>query len=103
MVQNTESLIQGLKCDICRREDNIAGVASSPFGPISFCYCIPCLQMGAQPEFILEYLYSDVGTEGEGLHDAVKEVFTFKDDKYWTWTDWVAWRKLNPPPEAGEA
>lgn len=86
-------------CNVCCKSEQIAGVAASPLGPISFCYCVPCLQVGAQPEFMLEYLYSEVGIEGEGLADWVSEVVTFKENEYWTWDRWKTWRKDNPPKD----
>lgn len=82
-----------MRCDVCNTADNIAGVASSSIGAISFCFCKTCLSNNAEPEFCLEYLYSEVGNEGLGLAEHVANYTTFKDGKYWTWDEWAAWRK----------
>lgn len=86
-----------MKCDVCGTKENLAGVASSTTGAISFCFCVPCLQMHAEPEWTFEYLYSDVGHNGDGLADWVTELMTYKDGEYWSWDRWKAWRKDNIP------
>lgn len=82
-----------MTCDVCKR-DRETHVASSTTGAISFAFCNECLQNNAEPEWTLEYLYSDVGHKGEGLADWVKQLKTYKDDKYINWDEWFDWRRL---------
>lgn len=88
------------KCDVCEKENVVVYVCSSATGPISFAYCNVCVNNMSEPEWTLEYMYSQVGTEGEGLADGVKKLTTWKDGRYWTWDEWTAWRKKNPPKES---
>lgn len=79
------------KCFVCSKTDLLAGVCASAVGPMSFMVCLMCLEEQAEPESSFIYLY-----EGTGDHVAVLK--TYKDGRYWTWEEWKAWRKLNPPP-----
>lgn len=85
-----------MRCDVCLSGRDIAGVAASVTGAISFCYCRRCLNKQAEPEWTFEYLYSDVGHDGEGLADWVSSLSTYKNGGYWTWDEWVAWRRKWP-------
>lgn len=78
-------------CQVCDRNEAI-GVCSSPFGPMSCAYCLPCLYEHAEPESTFEYLYSFVGKKGEGLVPIWAT--TYKDGNYITWDKWVVWRRL---------
>ena len=53
-------------CDCCKIFKSI-GVASSCLGPISFAYCKKCLQFGAEPEDLIEYV---IDTNGGWEHTA---------------------------------
>lgn len=50
-------------CDSCKRSENIVGVASSSLGPISFQWCSICLQMGAEPKWVLEFQIEECGKD----------------------------------------
>lgn len=50
-----------MKCEVCGTSENIAGVCSSSFGPMSLCYCQICLAMGAEPKFGCQFTYEYVG------------------------------------------
>src|SRR5678815_26833 len=80
-------------CDVCRRKKDWVGVHSSSLGPMSFASCMECLTKYAEMEGNFHYLYDCVGTKGEGLADWVQELITWKDGKYMTWPEWVAWRR----------
>lgn len=82
-------------CNCCQR-GGVIGVASSSMGAISFAFCVPCLQQSAEPEVMFRYLYDEVSTEGEGIADWVKEMYTWKDGKYISWDEYVALRKSLP-------
>lgn len=77
-------------CDCCRRHGTV-GVASSGYGPISFGWCMQCLcdPTHPEPEWILAYLYWEVGDEGKGLIADEGLPGTFRDGRYWTWREWA--------------
>lgn len=82
-----------MRCSVCNSDKEIAGVASSPVGPISHVYCKTCLVNGAVPECDLIYLYEDVGDKGEGLAPWVSQLKTYKDGKYMPWDEWKQLRQ----------
>lgn len=79
-------------CDVCNRQGTTQVVCSA-VGPASFAYCTECLHQGTEPLGCFYYLYDDVGNKGEGLHESVKNLRTFKDGKYITWDEFVAFRR----------
>lgn len=86
-----------LECDCCR-VNHALGVASPAFVAVSFAWCEECIKQQAEPESTFEYLYWYVGNRGEGLVD-LSAWKTFKDGRYWTWTEWKAWADTQPMPE----
>lgn len=80
-------------CDVCKKETEVH-TAACGFGAMSLGYCMECIRSGAEPEWGFEYLYGDVGNKGEGLAARVSDFKTWKDGKYWTWDEWVTWRRL---------
>ena len=98
-----------LKCDCCGGP--AIGVASSCI-PISFAYCMRCLQENVEPEFIFAYHYDEVSIDGKGLADWFTQCAkTFKDGEIWDWPRYVKWRHdtgrgksepCDPPPPLTE-
>jgi len=84
------------KCDCCLREVGETFVCSSAVGPASFAYCNECLRRNAEPELSFHYLYDFVSSDGEGLHEGIKSLCTYKAGAYVTWEDWVKWRQTEP-------
>jgi hypothetical protein len=80
-----------LKCNVCGKK--ALGVACSAFGAVSFAYCVECLQKPADAEMMFAYLYEDVSDKGEGLHESINNYYTWKDDKYISWPEYVALRR----------
>ncbi len=89
-----------MKCDCCGRGD-VVGVASSGYAAISFAWCAECLrsEFHPEPEFILMYLYYDVGDHGHGLVEDEYLPGTWKDGRYWSWADWRDWRRTQSDPK----
>jgi hypothetical protein len=87
-----------MKCDCCRVGDSI-GVASSGYAAVSFSWCVKCLQIGAEPESILYYLYWYVGDRGKGLVDEKLLPHTYKDGRYWSWSEYKAWADTQEKPK----
>ena len=75
-----------LNCDTCQRT-KAHGVYCSGLGPVSFAYCVECLVNHAEPEFMFEFVYENIGTE---VAKHVECSSTFKDGKYLTWREWLA-------------
>lgn len=76
------------KCNVCHTNDAI-GVASSCLGPMSMCFCVQCLQQGAEAEHMLIYSMWTADKElGNIAKEVLEHVKTFKDGKYLSWTDW---------------
>jgi hypothetical protein len=46
-------------CEVCGGKEHIAGVACSPLGPCSFCYCHICLLMNADPKWWIESIVEE--------------------------------------------
>nr|AIA16578.1 Unknown Function [uncultured bacterium] len=80
-------------CDVCQRKVDWVGVHSSSFAAMSFASCVECLRRYAEMEGNLHYIYDYVSTKGEGLSEWVQHISTYKDGKYMTWAEWVAWRQ----------
>lgn len=80
-------------CDCCHREAPQVWVHASSLVAMSFASCHECLKHMAEMEGTFAYMYDDVGTKGEGLVDEMKYFSTWRDGKYMTWTEWVAWRR----------
>lgn len=49
-----EEINKTLNCNVCDQL-GIAGVAASPFGPVSFAYCSDCLAAGAEVWGVITY------------------------------------------------
>ena len=78
-----------MNCDVCGADvilGDTGGVASSCLGPISFCFCLNCIHQNAEPHGMLETTYTMV--DGE-VADWVKQVRTYKNDKYMSWDEWL--------------
>jgi hypothetical protein len=86
-------------CDCCHVNEAI-GAASSGYIPYSFAWCRTCLQhpVHPEPEWVLSYLYYEVGDHGKGLVPDDQLPGTFKDDRYWTWREWADWAATQPDP-----
>lgn len=88
-------------CECCRRH-GIVGVASSGYGAVSFGWCMQCLRHPThpEPEWVLAYLYYDVGDHGDGLVADELLPGTFRDGRYWTWREWADRfaKEFEPPP-----
>lgn len=80
-------------CDVCKRKVDKVWVHSSSLGPMSFASCPECLRRYAEMEVGLHYIYDYVGNHGEGIAEWIRHVTTYKDGKYMTWDEWVAWRQ----------
>lgn len=80
----------GNTCDVCHR-DGVAGVAASPFVPMSFAYCEECLDKWADPTFVVEYIFFDVaeGNEAKLQPDFLDTQRTYSEDRYMTWREWL--------------
>lgn len=81
--------MSGNICDCCGRTAD-AGVASSGLGPISFAWCKQCIEENAEPEFMLEYVWGEIGEDVAGH---VKQVKTWKDGAYIKWAEFVKAKK----------
>lgn len=89
----------GMVCDCCHRpEQKVVGVASSGFIAMSFAWCGECLQQHVEPEWVLSYLYYEVGDHGENLIADEHLPGTWKDGRYWTWEQWKDWARTQPDP-----
>lgn len=99
MALSDDEPFAGMKCNCCGRP-GVVGVASSGYAAISFAWCAECLGSGfhPEPEWILMYLYYDVGDHGQGLVDDEYLPGTWKDGRYWSWADWRDWRRTQPDP-----
>jgi hypothetical protein len=84
------SKMAGNTCDTCGSKEDITGVVSSGLGPISFCFCKTCLTKNAEPAFMFEFMYEEIG---EDVADHVTHMSTFIDGKYLTWKEYVEIRK----------
>lgn len=73
-------------CEVCNREREVH-VGASPFGPISFAYCNECLTEGAEPEFVLDYLWNDVAGGNIGNLRVLPK--TWADGRYQTFQEYV--------------
>ena len=80
-------------CEVCHRQVGWLIVHSSAVGPLSFASCEECCEHHAEMEFTFHYLYDYVGSKGEGLVDPMPYCTTWKDGRYMTWQEWVAWRR----------
>lgn len=80
-------------CDVCRRKSDWVGVHSSSLGPMSFASCRECLEHYAEQETTFHYIYDYVSNKGQGLHESMNYFNTWKDYKYMSWPEWVAWRQ----------
>nr|AIA19125.1 Unknown Function [uncultured bacterium] len=80
-------------CDVCHRQADKVHVHSSGVAPMSFASCIECLLGYVEPESLFHFLYDCVGNKGEGLTEGIAVLNTWKDGKYMTWNEWVAWRR----------
>lgn len=83
-------------CDVCGRRRGTVVCASGVGGAVSWAYCEECYKINAEPESSFEFLWSYVGDHGQGLHESVSSVKTWKDGRYWTWGEWDEWRKDQP-------
>jgi len=91
-----------MKCDVCGKPESV-GVASSCLGPMSNSYCQECACSEAEPFWMFVYTFYEVGHEGEGIADWVRDLRTFKDGQYMTWDEFAQFEKQNdfpnrPPP-----
>lgn len=77
-------------CDICG-SSAMVGVAASVIGPMSQAYCSECLANSAEPEWAFEYTY-EITDNGAEVAPWVSQLSTWKDGKYLTWDEWLAWR-----------
>jgi late competence protein required for DNA uptake (superfamily II DNA/RNA helicase) len=75
-----------LICDVCNKNEAL-GVASSPFGAISYAYCRECLNKPADPLMTFEYLFETIYPNEAAW---VYKYFTFKDGKYISWQEFVS-------------
>lgn len=82
-------------CDVCGVNPPV-GVASSVLGAISWAYCRTCLERHADVEVMFAVTYD---TCGDRVGEWLSEMSTWKDGRYWTWEEWLAWRKTQPPTE----
>ena len=82
----------GDTCDCCQRE-GVVGVASSCLGAISFAWCRPCLDHGAEPAWMLMFTFQM--TEGQ-CAEWVRGLSTWVDGKYVTWDEWVKDKVVDP-------
>jgi hypothetical protein len=73
-----------LKCEVCGGQAK--GVCSSTIGAYSAAYCQECLNRHAEMYWGFIYLYYMVGTRGDGLSDWVKQLTTYRDGHYITWS-----------------
>jgi len=64
-------------CDVCGNSDHLAGVASSSLGPMSKMYCHVCLAMGAEEEWMIDFVFDEKNFRAA----CGKESFTFFDKK----------------------
>ena len=80
-------------CDVCHRKVDKVYVHSSGLVPMSFASCRECLTNYVEMEGTFHYLYDCVGNKGEGLAEGVECLVTWKDGKYMTWKEWIAWRR----------
>ena len=64
-------------CDVCKHPDHLAGVASSSLGPMSKMYCGICLGMGAEEEWMIDFVFEENNFRAQ----CGKESFIFFDKK----------------------
>lgn len=79
-------------CNCCNKDfepSNGGGVACSGLGPVSWCYCAECAVRYTEPECMFEYVYDDCG---DNVADHVRRCTTYRDGKYMTWAEYVAFR-----------
>jgi hypothetical protein len=79
------------KCDVCGRPGAV-GVASTAI-PYSCAYCVPCLQVNAQPDIVFETIWEGSDGDNTQIHPAYLELVTWKDGKYIDYPTWSAERK----------
>ncbi len=58
---------------------------------MSCAYCDECISNKAEPELMFRQTIEDVGEAFVALW--VKELSTFKNDKYISWSEWVKQQK----------
>jgi hypothetical protein len=78
------------KCGVCHTGRAI-GVASTVM-PYSCAYCVECCKRFAQPLFVFECFWTDVGTDFARLADGVDQLETYDGGRYQTYREWAARR-----------
>lgn len=70
-------------CECCLRKDQpIAGVASSGLGPISLRYCEECAVELAEPAWLIKSVIDDCGGKENVAPEFLDGTTFFKDGKY---------------------
>lgn len=72
-----------MKCDVCSTTKDLAGVACSALGPVSFQYCRSCAENYAEPEGWIAALIRDAGGTNNIRNDILDTVTFFKDGQYY--------------------
>lgn len=85
---NTTPLI----CEVCN-ENEAAGVAASPFAPISSAYCSRCLLHPAEPRSVFAYLFECLEDGEDDRTTAARSYSTFIGGRYVSWAEYVAARR----------
>lgn len=81
------------RCEVCNRQ-GVIGVASSSMGAISFAFCLECAQQPAEPEFMFTFTYHSTG--GGNVAEWVRDMYTWRGDRYISWDDWAAYASEHP-------
>lgn len=76
-------------CNVCN-ENEAVGVASSWLGPMSNAYCAECLRQQAEPLWMFEYTWEEIGDE---VADWVKILRTYTNGEYITWDEFANARR----------
>jgi len=71
-----------MKCEVCHSKEDIAGVASSNKGAISFCYCQLCLAMEADPKWTCDFVVENCGGLENGHKGCLLTYYDQLDDTY---------------------
>lgn len=71
-----------MKCACCDRTDDLAGVACSALGAISFQYCRSCAENGAEPEWLIQNTIDDLGGINQIRPELLEGVTYFRHGRY---------------------
>lgn len=79
------SVMSAGNCDCCERtEVELAGAAASALGPITLMYCVECRNAEAEPLWMMQAMYDDLGS---ALTDEFFEIKVYSNGAYMTFRE----------------